>query len=89
MKDLVDPIVDAIKLAVTTIPADTVEALRRAYESEQSEIARFNLCNTLKAIEIGKSRKVPVCQDTGGTLTFFVKAGVESPYLGEIEGGRS
>ncbi len=85
MKDLVDPIVDAIKLAVTTIPGgDTVKALKQAYESEESEIARFNLGNILRAIEIGKSRIVPVCQDTG-TLTFFVKAGIGSPYLGEIE----
>lgn len=80
----VDAIVQAIRLAVTTIPADTVEALRKAYESEESEVAKFNLGNILRAIEIGKSRRVPVCQDTG-TLTFFVKAGVGSPYLGEIE----
>ncbi|MBP1911429.1 fumarate hydratase [Thermococcus stetteri] len=84
MEGLVDTIVDAIRLAVTTIPEDTVKALRRAYEREESEVARFNLCNVLRAIEIGRNRSIPVCQDTG-TLTFFVKAGAESPYLGEIE----
>ncbi|NJF25705.1 fumarate hydratase [Thermococcus sp. Bubb.Bath] len=84
MEAPVDPIVEAIKLAVTRIPDDTVSALRRAYESEESEVARFNLGNILKAIEIGRNRSIPVCQDTG-TMTFFVRAGVESPHLGEIE----
>jgi len=82
---LVDVLVDAIRLAVTAIPEDTVEALQRAHEAEESEIARFNLQNILKAIEIGRERSIPVCQDTG-TLTFFVRAGVDSPFLTEIEG---
>ena len=81
---LVDALVDAIRLAVTAIPNDTVMALQRAYEEEESEIARFNLENILKAIEIGRKRSIPVCQDTG-TLTFFVRAGAESPYLGSMK----
>lgn len=80
----VEALVEAVRLAVTTIPKDTVEALRRAYEREEKEIARFNLENILKAIEIGRERSIPVCQDTG-TMTFFVKAGIYSPFLGEIE----
>ncbi|WP_297498969.1 fumarate hydratase [Thermococcus sp.] len=82
---MVDALVDAIRLAVTRIPEDTVEALQRAYKTEESEIARFNLQNILKAIEIGRKRSIPVCQDTG-TLTFFVRVGVESPFLKELEG---
>ncbi len=82
---LVDAIVEVVRLAVTTIPEDTVEALRRAYKMEEDKIARFNFENILRAIEIGKGKSIPVCQDTG-TMTFFVKAGVESPFLGEIEG---
>ncbi|WP_457743145.1 fumarate hydratase [Thermococcus sp.] len=81
---LADAIVEAIRLAVTRIPDDVVLALREAYEREESEIARFNLRNILKAIEISKTESIPVCQDTG-TLTFFIRAGIESPYLGELE----
>ncbi len=77
---MIDAVVEAIRLAVTRIPDDVVLALREAYEQEESEIARFNLRNILKAIEIGKIESIPVCQDTG-TVTFFVEAGVESPYL--------
>ncbi|WP_148883263.1 fumarate hydratase [Thermococcus aciditolerans] len=82
---LADAIVEAIRLAVTRIPDDVVSALRKAYEFEESEVARFNLENILKAVEIGRDGSIPVCQDTG-TLTFFVRAGVESPYLRGLEG---
>ncbi|WP_297438633.1 fumarate hydratase [Thermococcus sp.] len=82
---MIDAVVEAIRLAVTRIPDDVVLALREAYEREESKIARFNLRNILKAIEIGKIESIPVCQDTG-TVTFFVEAGVESPYLGGLRG---
>ena len=81
---LVDALVDAIRLAVTRIPEDTVRALRRAYAEEKDEIARFNLGNILKAIDLGLGDRIPVCQDTG-TITFFVEAGIDSPYLGDVE----
>nr|WP_206204037.1 fumarate hydratase [Thermococcus sp. ES12] len=81
---IANAIVEAIRLAVTRIPDDVVLTLREAYEREESEIARFNLENILKAIEIGKTESIPVCQDTG-TLIFFIKAGVNSPFLGELE----
>ncbi|AJC71668.1 fumarate hydratase [Thermococcus guaymasensis DSM 11113] len=82
---LVDAIVEAIRLAVTRIPDDVVSAIRDAHAREDNEVARFNLENILKAIEIGKEDSIPVCQDTG-TITFFVEAGVESPFLGEVKG---
>ena len=82
---MIEAIVEAIRLAVTRIPDDVVSALRKAYEREESGVARFNLENILRAVEIGKTEAIPVCQDTG-TLTFFVKAGWDSPFLGEIEG---
>jgi len=82
---LVDAIVEAIRLAVTRIPEDVVSALRKAYARENSETARFNLENILRAIEIGKENSILVCQDTG-TVTFFVEAGAESPFLGEVKG---
>ncbi|WP_456420811.1 fumarate hydratase [Thermococcus sp.] len=81
---MIDAIVEAIRLAVTKIPDDVVLALRKAYEREESEIARFNLGNILRAIEIGKTESIPVCQDTG-TLTFFVRAGIKNPLLGEVK----
>ncbi|WP_297513176.1 fumarate hydratase [Thermococcus sp.] len=81
---MIEAIVEAIRLAVTRIPDDVVSALREAYEREENGVARFNLGNILRAIEIGRTESIPVCQDTG-TLMFFVKAGLRSPFLGEIE----
>jgi len=73
-------ILEAIRLAVTKIPDDVVKSLQKAYEKENNPTAKFNLENILKAIEIGEKERIPVCQDTG-TVTFFVEAGVRSPYL--------
>jgi len=78
---LIDAVVGAIMLAVTKIPDDVVLALREAYEREESEIARFNLGNILRSIEIGEIESIPVRQDTG-TLTFPVKAGSKMHFKG-------
>lgn len=83
---LEDYIVEAIRLAVTKLPDDTVNALKRAYEEEENIIAKLQLENILKTIELGGKYSLPLCQDTG-TLTFFVEAGVDSPhlrYIGEV-----
>ncbi len=77
-------VAEAIKLAVTRIPDDTVEAIKKACQNEEDRLARFNLRNAVKAIDISRERGIPVCQDTG-TLTFFIDAGVRSPYLGSVE----
>ncbi|NJE08115.1 fumarate hydratase [Thermococcus sp. M39] len=82
-ENLIKAVIEAIQLAVTNLPKDIVNAIEKAYEREESKIAKFNLENILKAIEISKSGKIPICQDTG-TITFFVEAGIKNPYLGEI-----
>jgi len=82
-ENIIKAVVEAIQLAVTSLPKDVVNAIREAYEREESKIAKFNLENILKSIEISKTEKIPICQDTG-TITFFVEAGIKNPYLGEI-----
>ncbi len=83
METLINAVVKAIGLAVTKLPDDVVEALREAYSVEESTTARFNLGNILKTVEIGRAEGIPICQDTG-TMTFFVEAGIKSPYLGGL-----
>ncbi|AIF69573.1 fumarate hydratase [Palaeococcus pacificus DY20341] len=82
--ELEDYIVEAIRLAVTKLPDDTVNALKRAYEKEENPIAKLQLENILKTIELGKDYSLPMCQDTG-TLTFFVEAGIDNPHLKELK----
>lgn len=78
-------LVAAIKKAVTVLPPDVVAALKRARGVEEEERARshlnaMQLDAILKNIEIARARAIPLCQDTG-IQTFFVRAGVASPYL--------
>ncbi|WP_324734781.1 fumarate hydratase [Thermococcus sp. SY098] len=82
---LTEAVIEAIRLAVTNLPEDVINAIKLAYEREESRIAKFNLENILKSIEIGKNERIPICQDTG-TITFFVEAGIGNPYLGKIRG---
>jgi len=79
-RTLEDAIVEAIRLAVVILPEDTVNALKKAYEREENPIAKAQLENILETIELGKNYSLPICQDTG-TITFFVEAGVENPYI--------
>ncbi|ADT84548.1 fumarate hydratase [Thermococcus barophilus] len=80
---LTEAVIEAIRLAATNLPEDVINAIKGAYEREESRIAKFNLENILKSIEIGKNERIPICQDTG-TITFFVEAGIKNPYLSEI-----
>lgn len=62
--------------AHTEIPDDVERALRKAYEAEESEIARKNLEIMLENLEIARKNMIPICQDTGLPI-FFVEIGRE------------
>ncbi|MCK4393863.1 fumarate hydratase, partial [Candidatus Bipolaricaulota bacterium] len=79
-RKLKEALLMAIKQAATTLPADVVDALKQAKAVETSELAKLQLEMILHNIEIARAGSVPMCQDTG-ILTFFIKAGVDSPYL--------
>jgi fumarate hydratase subunit alpha len=91
-------LVMAIKKAVTVLPPDVVAALKRARGVEEEERARshldamhldagqlavMQLDAILENIEIARARAIPLCQDTG-IQTFFIRAGVASPYLKDL-----
>ncbi|MCS7130528.1 MAG: fumarate hydratase [Archaeoglobaceae archaeon] len=75
-EELVNAVSEIILKAQTELPLDVVNALKRAYEVEESEIARKNLEVILQNIEIAKNSKLPICQDTGIPF-FFVEIGRE------------
>lgn len=75
-KDVVEAVCEIIIRAQTELPLDVVNAIRRAYESEESEIAKRNLEVILDNIEIAKKSRLPICQDTGIPF-FFVEIGRE------------
>src|SRR5216110_1621121 len=47
------------------IPPDIVEAIRRAAQTETREVAKRIFSHYLKSIELGRSKDMMVCQDTG------------------------
>ncbi len=67
-----------LKLAATTLPRDVKEALKRAYETETSEMGKAQLEAILENIRIAEERQLPICQDTG-VISFYVKLGADFP----------
>lgn len=64
--------VNLLKTAVTTLPDDVLEELRRAEREETSEIARQQLRIILSNVASADRLSLPMCQDTGIPL-FFVR----------------
>lgn len=75
-EEIVSAVSEIIIKAQTELPSDVVKAIKKAYESEESEIAKKNLEVILENIEIAKNSKRPICQDTGIPI-FFVEIGRE------------
>ncbi|WXG43132.1 MAG: fumarate hydratase [Promethearchaeati archaeon SRVP18_Atabeyarchaeia-1] len=73
-----------ISFAVTDLPQDVRNRLRKAYQDEKSEIGRTQLETILDNIELADKLKLPMCQDTG-IISFYVKVGSRFPAIGMIE----
>ncbi|MFQ6085638.1 MAG: fumarate hydratase [Candidatus Bathyarchaeia archaeon] len=75
--------VKLLKLAVTRLPRDISDALRQAYEHEESELAKSQLSSMMRNLELAEETRRPICQDTG-LVSFFVDAGDRFPNLAKI-----
>ena len=80
---LVGGIVTLIQKAVIDLPDDVVKSLKEASKREEG-IAKIQLENILKNIEIAKKTSRPLCQDTG-VQTFFVKVGKNYENTGYLK----
>ena len=78
-----DAVADLLGRAVIDLPEDVENALKRAMEQEEGA-AKTQLMAILKNVELARQQKKPMCQDTG-TPTFYVKAGIDFPYLDILE----
>ncbi len=81
--DIVGGFVELIRKAEVELPSDVVDALKKAYKVEDG-IARVQIGNILKNIEVAKNTNRPMCQDTG-VQTFFVKVGRNFPFCGFLK----
>lgn len=84
-ENLLSHIVETIRLAETSLPPDVEEAIRKAYETEESEVGKAQLKAILDNVKIAREKKLPICQDTG-LLAFYVEIGDEFPIkMSELE----
>jgi len=67
------------------LPQDVVLGLQQARERESSPMGAAQLDAILENVNVARDGAVPMCQDTG-IQTFFVQAGVDSPFLKNLKG---
>lgn len=75
--------VEGLYRAVTSLPPDVVDSLRKAYEAEEYGVAKAQLKAILDNIEIAKRTGKPICQDTG-LIMYYVRVGAKFPLLEEV-----
>ncbi len=88
-KELIkDVTITILRRAETTLPSDVKEALARAYECEENEIAKVQLKAILENVKLAEEMQRPLCQDTGIPL-FYVTlgSGNVNVNLNDIESG--
>jgi fumarate hydratase subunit alpha len=83
-KALENVAVKLLQLAVTELPQDVKDALRRAYREEDNDVGKAQLKAILDNVELAEKTCAPMCQDTG-VVTFYVKAGSKVDGLDQIE----
>jgi len=80
-----DDVVSAVKALVlhtaTHLPEDALNAIKKAYENEKSEVAKSVLKQILDNAELAANEERPLCQDTG-LAVFFVKVGEDVKVKG-------
>ncbi len=81
-EDIVKAIRDIIIYSTTHLGEDMLEALKKAYDEEQSEVSRAVLAQLLDNAKLAATENKPLCQDTG-LAVFFVKVGEDV----KVEGG--
>jgi len=72
--ELLKAVKETIKKSVLELPVDVVNALKTAYEKEDSPVGRTIINSILNNIELAKNLRKPICQDTGLPL-FIVEIG--------------
>ncbi|MCK4427919.1 MAG: fumarate hydratase [candidate division Zixibacteria bacterium] len=73
-KDIIKAVKDMCIDANYNLGKDVEDALRKAYEKEESPVGKATLSQILENVEISKQGEFPMCQDTG-TAVFFVDMG--------------
>lgn len=70
-KNIIEAVTNLCLEANIDLPQDVTAALEKAYETEESELGREILERMLENARIARSKRIPICQDTGLTVLFL------------------
>ena len=79
-----DVAVELLRQAVTKLPRDVKDALKRAHREEESDVGKTQLEAILNNVDLAEKTSTPMCQDTG-VIIFYVNAGAQAKDLDKIE----
>ena len=82
---VMETIIKLLDFASTNLPDDVEWVLRNSLEKEDNPIARSQISNMLKNLEIARKKHVPLCQDTGIPM-FHLTLGENFPIKTELPG---
>ncbi len=69
-KDIIKAVRDLCIDANYNLGKDVEDALRKAYQKEESPVGKATLSQILENVEISKQGEFPMCQDTGTAVVF-------------------
>jgi len=79
-----DVAVELLRQAVTKLPRDVKDALKRAHREEESDVGKTQLEAILNNVDLAEKTSTPMCQDTG-VIIFYVNAGAQAKDLDKVE----
>lgn len=82
-KKIIDSVVELLRVVETRLPNDVLEALKKALEEEETDLAKSQLEAILKNAEAAAKGSVPMCQDTG-LIGFYIELGDGFPIRSKI-----
>ena len=79
-----DTAVELLRIAVTELPVEYVEAMRQGMEETEGAVGKAQLKNVLENVDIARKGSRPMCQDTG-IVAFMVKVGDGFPLRSKLK----
>jgi len=81
---IIEGVAELLRVVETQIPSDVLQALEKAYATEESSFAKSQFDAILRNIKVAKEKSIPMCQDTG-LIGFYIKLGDEFPIRSELK----
>ncbi|UCD46135.1 MAG: fumarate hydratase [Candidatus Bathyarchaeota archaeon] len=79
-----DTAVELLRIAVTELPVEYVDAMEKGLENTEGAVGRAQLSNILENVSIAREGSRPMCQDTG-IVAFMLKVGDGFPLRSKLK----